>query len=578
MSKLAAGVLYVGAFLLPLAYFPDTYDRFVLPKLLLATLLAVTLLALHLLGWAIRGRIEIRRTPLDGPIIAVLAAASLAAIVSINRNVAVFGMYLRYEGLLTLLLYAGLYWLTVQTITSVAGARALMRALLASACAVSVFGILQWIAASLTVGPALSPDFGFLGLARAYATLGNPTLLGAFLVLTLPLALFEYLEGASLAARLLALNATLVIALALGLTFVRSAWLAALLGVVIVLAVFARRRPRAVLLFVGLGALAGVLTVVGVLLSGTGGLPLGSTFLQRLLSIGSSQGSVSSRLHVWADSVPLIMSRPLAGYGLDTFGIVFQRFATGVWAGGFVIDKAHAETVQIAATEGALGLAAYVWLLVSIGRAFWRGRAAPLGIAAFAGLVGYQAWVQVNFSWLPVAAIFWIVLGAAVVAWTPAMPTSSVEVRWLLPRLAISIIAVIVLIAASLRAVVQSHDADAHFLAALGAEARGDLPTARAEVDLARELADTQGRYAFEAGRLALIADASGHVDWPTAREDNLAATRLGTYYSVAYYNLALADQGLGRRQEAIAAARSAVEMDPSSASNRALLSSLDRP
>src|SRR6202035_1343011 len=158
------------------------------------------------------------------------------------------------------------------------------------------------------------------------------------------------------------------------------------------------------------------------------------------------------------------------------------------------------ETVQIAATEGALGLAAYVWLLVSIGRAFWRGRAAPLGIAAFAGLVGYQAWLQVIFSWLPVAAIFWIVLGAAVVAWPPAMPTSSVEVRWLLPRLAISIIAVIVLIAASLRAVVQSHDGDAHLLAALGAEARGDLPTARAEVDLARELADTQGRYAFEAG------------------------------------------------------------------------------
>lgn len=64
--------------MLPLLYLRNTYDEFVLPKLLLARLLAVSLLALLAIRWAAEGRLVIRRTPLDLPLLACQASSKRA--------------------------------------------------------------------------------------------------------------------------------------------------------------------------------------------------------------------------------------------------------------------------------------------------------------------------------------------------------------------------------------------------------------------------------------------------------------------------------------------------------------------
>src|SRR3981081_735528 len=81
------------------------------------------------------------------------------------------------------------------------------------------------------------------------------------------------------------------------------------------------------------------------------------------------------------------------------------------------LDKAHAETLQIAATQGVLGLAAYLLLLVAFIRAFWRGRLMPGASAVMGGGVWYTAAVQVNFSALAAAFPFWIFAAAAMETW-----------------------------------------------------------------------------------------------------------------------------------------------------------------
>src|SRR5216683_1865182 len=105
LSAIERWWLRTGVFLLPLAFAWDTYDQYVLPKLLLARVLVLGLLIL-------------------------LVVRSIL-------NVAVFGTYSRYDGLLTIVTYAGLFWLSVQVIRDRDDARSLLRVLLASGYVVS---------------------------------------------------------------------------------------------------------------------------------------------------------------------------------------------------------------------------------------------------------------------------------------------------------------------------------------------------------------------------------------------------------------------------------------------------------
>src|SRR5438552_5234481 len=108
-------VLVVGVFLLPLVVFPALDDELVLPKLLVSRALVLILAALWLLESARRGSIAIRRTPLDVPLLAFAGSAVLSTLLAVNPNVAVFGTYGRYEGLLTLLTYIALFWRSAET-------------------------------------------------------------------------------------------------------------------------------------------------------------------------------------------------------------------------------------------------------------------------------------------------------------------------------------------------------------------------------------------------------------------------------------------------------------------------------
>src|SRR5439155_11034859 len=205
--------------------------------------------------------------------------------------------------------------------------------------------------------------FTFSGLARAQGTMGNPNLLATFLAMLLPLVLHEVIRAASSWMRLVWINVLLVVSLALLLSFGRAAWVGAAVGLAIV--GFAKlrpwRKPRLLVGAVTAVALAGVMLAV----PARGGLEVGQSILARAGSMADpAAGSNATRLHVWQDSVRLIASRPLLGYGPDSFGLVYPHFQTGNWTPGFRIDKAHAETLQVASTQGLVGLAAYSGLLL----------------------------------------------------------------------------------------------------------------------------------------------------------------------------------------------------------------------
>lgn len=56
------------------------------------------------------------------------------------------------------------------------------------------------------------------------------------------------------------------------------------------------------------------------------------------------------------------------------------------------MDNSHAESLQVAATQGLVGLAAYALVLAAFVRAFWKGRHREGAVAIFAGWVAYAAY------------------------------------------------------------------------------------------------------------------------------------------------------------------------------------------
>ena len=557
--------LRAGLFVLPLAFAWFTYDQYVLPKLLIARLLLLGLLVLFVARAAVSGHVQVKRTPLDLPLLAFVGSGVLSTLFAENQNVAIFGTYSRYDGLLTLVTYAGLFWLVVQALPTAAEGHNLLRFLLASGYVVAVIAILQAVGDTVRQGEVV-PAFG---------SLGNSNVLGAFLAMVFALACHELITARSIGARVMVVNLLIVVGLALLLSFSRSAWLGTAIGGVIVVVGARANISRGAVGVVAGGVVAAALVLL--LLNATG-FELERRLLARGLTLFNPSEWGGSRLHIWLDSVRVIASRPLVGYGPDNFGLVFPRFETGDWGVGIrdihqQVDKAHAETLQVAATQGLLGLAAYAWVVIAFVLSFWtaRGREGALGLLA--AFVAYQVTIQPNFTALAAAFPFWILAAAAMVLFEAAPPwrTFAIPRRGL--RLGISSVMVASLVALSIPLVVFPLVADTQLRLALDALSRGDRDAGWELAARAASLAPQESVYRVEVANVAI-----DRHDLPAARLAYLEAVRLGTYNPFVYRNLALVDVQLGRRAEALSAARMAVELNRFDPANQALVAQLEAP
>jgi O-antigen ligase len=515
-----------------------------------------------------------RRTPLDLPLLAFIGSAMLSTLFAINHNVGLFGTYDRWEGLLTIVSYSLLFWLAVQFLSGESDARGLTWAILFSGYLIGVAAVLQ-------------SGFGLLGggyfreengVIRADVTLANPDFTGIFLAMLLPVAVAKLVSRRPALIRVLAANLIVVLLLGLLATFTRAAWIGAVVGVVIV---FALRRGRlhvwpvvmsAAVLVAAFVVLAGVAAAQPS--SAQGGIA--NALVARIVSIGDpTSNSVAQRLSVWRDTLPLIASRPVVGYGPDTFGLVYPQYQTvnrtlTLW------DKPHQEALGIAASQGIIGLLAYIWILVAFVRAFWQGRYMRGAVAMFGGWVAYVVSVQADFSWIPTAVPFWLFAAAAMVTWAPKVEPIWV---WTFPRriaVPVLVASALALVALLIPAVIMPYLADASYYSAPSGET---LEQARATLRQARSLAPYEATYATEAGNYALNLDDNGdpaaNADWAAAREAYQTAARLGSFSPEMFRELALVDEHLGDHAGALAAARRALELDRYDTDSQKLLASL---
>ena len=365
-------------------------DEYILPEVVLLS--AGLLIAASSAAFS-RRRGELSfSTALDRPLAAVLIAWTLAAAFSLDPRYSLLGTYGGYTyGLWQVASCAALYQLTACCADETARRR-LLKAALSAAMLVSAYAVLQAAGLDPLIPAAELPS------RRAISTLGSPAFLGAYLALWLPAALHWALsepEEKNFGRCALALIAAGLLA-----SVSRGAWLAAALGAALYLGLTGRlRAPRWSRGRWTGAALAGATVAAWVFHA-----------LARRQALGL--GLEKQRFAIWGVAGDLFLKHPWLGVGPDVFEQGLRQARTEnfirVLGQGLRLGHAHNDFLQVLATTGLIGLAAYLWLIAALAsaarRALAEERDRPRNAALAAGLAGLFFNLQFNIVSLPAYA------------------------------------------------------------------------------------------------------------------------------------------------------------------------------
>lgn len=420
--------------MVPLAFDPEAiilhiYEAFYLIKFQLLLGLSAALLV-GVLGATLLGA-SFARIPILLPALAFLVASTLSTLLSDDIIRSLIGRFDRFDGLLSLAAGIVLFYATARFLDSWAKVRVFLIAGVTSAIIVSIYGILQ----HYRLDPVLSfgvpwrtfePMSGTLAplyalTDRVFSTLGWPIYLASYLTLMMGATLALYFDEKKRWERGVWLAALAIISVCWLYTYTRGAMLGVGATVLIIL-FLARHRLGSVRPLILPLAVVAVAMLAAQLLS-----PYPTNVLTRIEATNLASApeevpeggdtSTKTRLLMWRDTVPVIMERPLLGHGPDNSEQAFARYEgedlRALLFGEEVVDKAHNELLQVAATTGLLGLVAYLWIFVSYFRHAYRSGGWPL-LALSGGVLAYILQLQTAFTTIATGVTFWAILGVSV--------------------------------------------------------------------------------------------------------------------------------------------------------------------
>lgn len=367
---------------------------------------ASVFLAAAALGWAGRmlaaGRLDLRPTPFDGAIAALVVLSAASVLASPDRWLSFYNYY-HLMGR-----YILLYYLVVNNIHSLEQTKRLVRTLLVSAALVAAYGFYQYIngvdiSAFEWVDGDQFPDLK----VRVFSTLGNPNLLAGFLVMMMAVATGLGLAAGRPAARLALFSLVLALGVCLALTYSRGAWLS-VLAVIGAYGVLYSRKTFWLLLLVPVAVVAGH-----------------DVLMERLMSIlNPTDTSATLRLALWESTRFMIAEKPLTGIGWGAYWLVYPEYDFFIQNAATKIYHAHNMYLHIAAEIGIPGLLAFLAVMFGHARLAlagareggnrWAGGLMLGVLTALVGLAvsGFTDYVLFNTQ---MSMLFWLLCALTVV-------------------------------------------------------------------------------------------------------------------------------------------------------------------
>ncbi|WP_218008383.1 O-antigen ligase family protein [Neobacillus niacini] len=282
---------------------------------------------------------------------------------------------------------------------------------------VSIYGILQHY--SLDIFPRNSSMRNYEGVT--YTFFDNPNFFGSYLVLVMLITIPFYLNSKNKIFQFIYFISLCLSFVALIFSNTRSGYLGVLIGLVFLTFTVVIRRKHLWKKWIILAfTFIFLLFLINTSEQGYYANRINSVFKDsyRLATNQGSGHEGSSRLFIWENSLPLVKEYFWVGSGPDSFEFVFPNNKKNIaFMNNSIVDKAHNEYLQIAITLGVPALLTYLcFLYLILRRAFQavqltEGKEKVIFYGLIATIIGYLVQAFFNISTVPVAPIFWSILG-----------------------------------------------------------------------------------------------------------------------------------------------------------------------
>lgn len=337
------------------------------------------------------------------PFLLFLFFSLLSLLWSIDPQIALFGSLKRQFGWFNyLFLFIFLFILVLEIVISREykdKIKNLLYSILFSSFLVSLYAICQFFAWDFfqwSEPPSLT--------GRSFSTLGQPNLLGIFLVLSIPVSFYFLKKSNKILGKLVYFVIVLFQMLALFFSGSRSAWLGFVVSLIFILFVFYFKNNKKLFYF----------SFFSLFLLFCSLFFLSKPFNQRLSSsFDLSSGSTAARAWLWPKAVEAFIERPM-GYGLENQREALIPFYEERWAEvsivNVVFDRSHNIFLDSLLCLGFLGFFLFCFLLFLLFKILIKNLRKKenndLIIFISSSFLAYFVSLQFNFSSLSTSLIF----------------------------------------------------------------------------------------------------------------------------------------------------------------------------
>lgn len=297
------------------------------------------------------------------------------------------------------------YFVIINTVETKEQLYALLKLFVISGALVALYGILQYIFGWTTSNAWIDEEMFEDSTMRVYSTLGNPNVLGEYLLLVLPVAAvymikykFRELSKYAYAAMFL------VLALCLVLTQSRGCWIGFMLSVFIFVTFYE-------------GKLWGIIPIMLCILP----FVIPQTIIDRILSIGNMEDSSTSyRVYIWMGTLGLLKYFWIGGIGMgeQAFAKVYPFFSYNA----IVAPHSHNTFLQLTVEAGVGALIVFIALnavfVKKMSDTYRLGEKksidSAMALAISSGVIGFLAQSMFDYTFYNyrVMAVMFMVLAA----------------------------------------------------------------------------------------------------------------------------------------------------------------------
>lgn len=389
--------LYVIIFGLPYVYSPYGSDSYYFPKAIFLWIVGFILFILFIKEKDYKFNLSSKISIIFGITIFI------STIFSLDRIQSLKGGEMRWEGLITILVYILLFILSSKYIRI---SKNIIKVFMILGAIMSVYGILQFYGID-----SVPRDPFHETLKESYGFIGHRNFFSSYLIILLSISISTYIFYKK---RSYFIYSLLYFA-ALISTMTRGGWMT--LGVVCFIGlIFILKRKdcikRAILILISFIIIFGVInyTKQGTVLNRF------NTIKEDVTDYSDSSGS--GRGAIWRASLYTIKKYPLLGSGPASLWNSFKKDLPEDdgwwWSNGYtIVDRVHNEYLNYAATSGIPSMIMYIFIiLISMKNMLINIRDDKFKIM-FLVILGYSVQAMFNISVVGVAPIFWIILGIA---------------------------------------------------------------------------------------------------------------------------------------------------------------------